>query len=273
MPTFVLPFPAINPVLVQWGPLAIRWYALAYIAGLIAGWMLIRRLVSDERVWSGASRPDRDSIDDLLVYCALGVVIGGRLGNVLFYNPGYYFSHPIQILKVWEGGMAFHGGLLGAAAGIALFAWRNRTPMLTVFDLASLVAPIGIFFGRIANFIKPELWGRPTDVPWAMIFPGSDGVPRHPSQLYEAALEGAAIFALLGAATRMGALRRPGFIAGAFGVLYTLARSFCELYRDPDPVSEDLGHGLTMGMALSAPMIVIGLALMIRSVRAGRAEA
>lgn len=274
MPMFVLPYPAINPVLLQWGPLAIRWYALAYILGLIAGWALIRRVVSDDRLWGGAARPNRDSIDDLLVYCALGVVIGGRLGNVLFYDPGYYFSHPIEILKVWEGGMAFHGGLIGAFIGIVLFARRYEAPLPTVLDLASLVAPIGIFLGRIANFIKPELWGRPTDVPWAMIFPGDPtGLPRHPSQIYEALLEGLAVFVILSAATRAGALKRPGLIAGGFGVLYGIARIIAEFFRDPDPRLEDLGHGLTMGMLLSAPMILIGLGLMLWSARDREARA
>ena len=186
MPTLVLPFPAINPVLVQWGPLAIRWYALAYIAGLVLGWLLIRRIVSDDRYWNGQKRPSADSIDDLLVYCAFGVIIGGRLGNVLFYDPQYYFSHPIEIFKIWEGGMAFHGGLIGALIGVLLFCRRYNAPALTMLDLCSLVAPIGIFLGRIANFIRPELWGRPTDVPWAVVFPGTDGRPRHPSQIYEA---------------------------------------------------------------------------------------
>lgn len=258
MPSFVLPFPMINPILVQWGPLAIRWYALAYIAGLIAGWLLIRRLVANATYWGNSARPSVDSIDDLLVYCALGVVIGGRLGNVLFYDPGFYFSHPVEILKVWEGGMAFHGGLIGALLGVWLFSRRYDAPFLTVLDLASVAAPIGIFFGRIANFIKPELWGRPTDVPWAMIFPGSDGVPRHPSQLYEAALEGLAIFVVLNWRVMAGDFRRPGLIAGAFGVLYALARIVSEFYRDPDPRLEDLHNGLTMGMVLSVPMIAIG---------------
>ena len=274
MPLFVLPFPVISPVLVQLGPLAIRWYALAYIAGLIAGWWLIRRVVANDRYWSGAPRPDADSIDDLLVYCALGVVVGGRLGNVLFYDPEhYYFSHPLAILKVWEGGMAFHGGLLGAIIGIFLFARRYATPFVTVCDLASLVAPIGIFFGRIANFIKPELWGRPTDVPWAMIFPGSDGLPRHPSQLYEASLEGLAIFIVLFLAARLGALKYPGRIAGLFGALYAIARTFCEFYRNPDPGLEDLGGGLTMGMLLSAPMLLVGIALIVYSLKAKGARA
>jgi len=273
MPVFVLPFPVINPILFQLGPLTIRWYALAYIAGLIAGWALIRRVVGCDKLWGGLRRPTVDSIDDLLVYCAFGVVIGGRLGDVLFYDRGYYFAHPLAILKVWQGGMAFHGGLIGAAIGVWLFARRYRVPVLSVFDLASLVAPIGLFFGRLANFIKPELWGRPTDVPWAMVFPGSDGLPRHPSQLYEAALEGVAIFAVLITGARHGWLKHPGRLAGAFGLLYALARTFSELFRDPDPISEDLGGGLTMGMLLSAPMLLIGLALIFHSLGKPRAAA
>jgi phosphatidylglycerol---prolipoprotein diacylglyceryl transferase len=262
MPTFVLPFPAVNPVLVQWGPLVIRWYAIAYIAGLVLGWALIRRIVANDRYWNGAARPTVQSIDDLLVYCALGVIIGGRLGNVLFYDPQYYFSHPMGIFKIWEGGMAFHGGLLGALAGIFLFARRYGSPSLTVLDLCALVAPIGIFFGRVANFIRPELWGRPTDVPWAVVFPGTDGLPRHPSQIYEALLEGLLVLVVLFALAQAGALRRPGVTAGAFGVLYGTARIFSEFFREPDPRLEDLGRGLTMGMVLSAPIVVMGLGLL-----------
>jgi len=269
MPLFVLPFPTINPILVQLGPFAVRWYALAYIAGLVAGWALIRRVLVQEFLWRGAARPTPASIDDLLVYCAVGVIVGGRLGNVLFYDPSFYFAHPIEIFKIWEGGMAFHGGLIGATLGILVFSWRYHAPALTVLDLACFVAPIGIFFVRIANFIKPELWGRPTDVPWAVIFPGTDGLPRHPSQIYEALLEGLALFVILLIATRLGALRRPGLIAGAFGALYGLARIFCEFYRDPDPRLEDLGGGLTMGMVLSAPLVIIGLGLILWSLRKG----
>jgi phosphatidylglycerol:prolipoprotein diacylglycerol transferase len=274
MPTFVLPFPVIDPILIQLGPLAIRWYALAYIAGLIAGWALIRRIVANDSLWGGAPRPTSESIDDLLVYCALGVVVGGRLGSALFYNPAFYAAHPLDVLKVWQGGMSFHGGLAGAVVGILLFARRYSTPVLTVMDLASIVAPIGIFLGRIANFIKPELWGRPTDVPWAMIFPGApDDLPRHPSQLYEAMLEGVAIFVVLNFAARAGALRRPGLIAGMFGALYGLARTFVEFFREPDPGLDHLPYGVTMGMLLSAPMIAIGLALVLRSLRAHQAAA
>ena len=270
MPLLALPFPAINPILVQLGPFAIRWYALAYIAGLVLGWVIIRRILVAESWWRGAPRPSAVSVDDLLVYCAVGVIVGGRLGNVLFYDPAYYLAHPIEIFKIWEGGMAFHGGLIGAIVGIALFSWRYHAPVLTVLDLASLAAPIGIFCGRIANFIKPELVGRPTDVPWAVIFPGTDGLPRHPSQIYEALLEGLAPFILLLIAARFGALRRPGLVTGAFGFLYGLARIFCEFYRDPDPRLEDLGAGLTMGMVLSAPVAIIGLGLIAWSLRKGR---
>ena len=262
MPPLVLPFPAINPVLFQWGPLAVRWYAIAYIAGLVLGWALIRRIVANDRYWGGAARPTVASIDDLLVYCALGVIIGGRLGNVLFYDPAYYFAHPVEIFKLWEGGMAFHGGLIGALVAILLFASRYRVPALTVLDLCALAAPVGIFFGRIANFIRPELWGRPTDVPWAVIFPGTDGLPRHPSQIYEALLEGLMVFVILFALARAGALKRPGVLTGGFGVLYGAARIFCEFFREPDPRLEDLGRGLTMGMVLSAPLIAIGLGLL-----------
>jgi phosphatidylglycerol:prolipoprotein diacylglycerol transferase len=254
------------------GPFPIRWYALAYIAGLMAGWGLIRRLVADDGLWRGLARPSVESIDDLLVYCALGVVIGGRLG-MLLYDPGFYFAHPLEILAIWHGGMAFHGGMIGAAVGVILFARAYKTPWLSVLDLASLVAPIGIFLGRIANFIKPELWGRPTDAPWAMVFPGSDMQPRHPSQLYEAALEGLLNFVILMFVARAGGLRRRGLVTGLFGVVYGLARIACEFFRDPDPKLERLGGGLTMGMVLSAPMIVIGIGVVISALRRHEAVA
>jgi phosphatidylglycerol---prolipoprotein diacylglyceryl transferase len=269
MPTLVLPFPAINPVLAQWGPLAIRWYALAYIAGLVLGWLLIRRIVSDERYWNGTKRPSAESIDDLLVYCAFGVILGGRVGIVLFYNPQYYFSHPIEIFKIWEGGMAFHGGLIGALIGVLLFCRRYKAPTLTVLDLCSLVAPIGIFLGRIANFIRPELWGRPTDVPWAVVFPGTDGLPRHPSQIYEALLEGLLAFVILYTLAQMGALRRPGVLTGVFAIVYGAARIFSEFFREPDPQLGYFRWGLTMGMVLSLPLIIAGIGVLASSYRRG----
>ncbi len=269
MPTFVLPFPAINPVLVQWGPLAIRWYALAYIAGLVLGWLIIRRIVSDDRYWNGKKRPSAESIDDLLIYCAFGVILGGRIGIVLFYNPQYYFSHPIEIFKIWEGGMSFHGGLIGAVIGILLFCRRYKTRAFTVLDLCSLVAPIGIFLGRIANFIRPELWGRPTNVPWAVIFPGTDGQPRHPSQIYEALLEGLLAFVILYVLAQMGALRRPGLLTGVFAIVYGAARIFSECFREPDPQLGYLKWGLTMGMVLSFPLIIAGIGILAWSYRRG----
>jgi phosphatidylglycerol:prolipoprotein diacylglycerol transferase len=275
MPMLALPFPAINPVLVQWGPLAIRWYALAYIAGLVLGWRLIRAIASNDRYWAGAKRPSADSIDDLLVYVAFGVIIGGRLGNVLFYDPGYYLSHPLDVFKIWEGGMAFHGGLIGAFVGIVLFARRHGAPTLTVLDLCSLAAPIGLFFGRIANFINAELWGRPTDVPWAMVFPTDPSAqPRHPSQLYEAFLEGIVLFALLWALQRfIGARTRPGLLTGVFLMGYAIARIIVEFFRQPDAQLGFLWLGATMGQLLSLPLFILGLFLVLRALRASRTPA
>jgi phosphatidylglycerol:prolipoprotein diacylglycerol transferase len=273
MPVLVLPFPMIDPVLVEIGPLPIRWYALAYIAGLALGWAYAQRLVARDALWGGTPRPTRESLDDLLVFVALGVIVGGRLGHVLFYERAFYLAHPEEIVKTWKGGMAFHGGLLGAMIGLTLFAWREKLSILTVSDICASVAPIGILFGRLANFIKPEMWGHPSDVPWAMVFPGAGDAPRHPSQLYEAGLEGLALLLLLGLAARRGALRRPGLASGLFGVGYGVARTVCEFFREPDPGSEALGGGLTMGMALSAPMILAGLALIAVALRPQRATA
>ena len=276
----LLPFPLIEPVAFYLGDLPllgaipfigdlpIRWYALAYIAGFICGWLLQRLLVSRERLWrAGQSRPSADQLDDLLAYVALGAVIGGRLGHVLIYDPGFYLQNPLEIVQTWKGGMAFHGGLLGSMFGIWLFARKEQTPLLTVSDICASVAPIGLFFGRIANFIKPEMWGRETDVPWAMVFPQAGPEPRHPSQLYEAGLEGLALLVILLIAARFGALKRPGIATGIFGIGYGLARIFCEFFRDPDPVQEALQNGATMGMALSLPMILTGVAALLYALR------
>ena len=261
-------FPAFDPVLVNIGPLPIRWYALAYIAGLVLGWLAARALVRQAGLWGNAARPTLESLDDLMVYAALGVVIGGRLGYVLFYNFELYLAHPLEILSVWKGGMAFHGGLFGAGIAIWLFARRRRVAALCVADLCAAVVPIGLALGRIANFIKPELWGRPADVAWAMVFPDAGPVPRHPSQLYEAALEGVALFALLQIAIRMGALKRPGLVTGLFGIGYGVARIICEFFREPDPQLGFLFGGATMGMLLSVPLIAIGLGLVANALRA-----
>lgn len=189
------------------------------------------------------------------------MVFGGRLGQVIFYDPHYYFAHPLEIVEPWKGGMSFHGGLIGAALAIWYFARENKVSPLTVGDLCAAAAPIGIFLVRIANFIRPELWGRPTEVPWAMIFPGVDNVPRHPSQLYEAGLEGLLLLVVLGLFARGGALTRPGIVTGIFCIGYGAARIVSEFFREPDPQLEKLSHGLTMGMVLSAPVLLAGVAL------------
>eukprot|EP01037_Dinobryon_pediforme_P007545 gene7545-7610_t len=268
----LLTYPVINPVFFSvpfpWiGPLPIRWYALAYIGGMLGGWLYARWLVQQPRLWGQIQHPDAVSLDDLLVYAALGTIIGGRLGNVLFYSPGFYFAHPLEIFKLWEGGMAFHGGLIGVLIGMWLFARREKVSALSVIDLCAIVVPIGLFFGRLANFIRPELWGRPTDVPWAMIFPGVDGLPRHPSQLYEAGLEGLLLLLILSIMAQRGGLKRPGLIMGSFGILYGFARIISEFFREPDAVTEALAHGLTMGMVLSVPLIVIGGFFVLRALR------
>lgn len=274
MPLFVLPFPIVDPVAVNLGPFPIRWYALAYIGGFLCAWIGMRALAARDSLWSpGQAHPTRDGVDDLLVNAALGVIIGGRLGHVLIYDPAFYLAHPLEIFQTWKGGMAFHGGLAGAAVGMALFARAHAVPVLTATDLCAAVSPIGLFFGRLANFIKPEMWGRPTDVPWAMVFPTAGDAPRHPSQLYEAGLEGVALFALLWIAAQSGALKRPGLVTGLFGVGYGLARIFCEFFREPDPVQEALPNGLTMGMALSLPLVLLGAALIFLSLRRRSAPA
>ncbi len=258
-----IPYPAIDPVALWIGPLPIRWYALAYIVGLIGGWSYARRVAGRAAFWGATPRPAIASLDDLLVYCALGVVLGGRLGYVAFYNGGYYLSHPLEIFEVWRGGMSFHGGLAGAALGVWLFARRHGLPALPVADLCCAVAPIGLLLGRLANFIKPELWGRPSDVPWSMLFPDAGPLPRHPSQLYEAGLEGILLFVILFVAVQCGALKRPGRVSGVFCIGYACARVFCEFFREPDPQLGFLFGGATMGMLLSAPLAFVGLIVLI----------
>jgi phosphatidylglycerol:prolipoprotein diacylglycerol transferase len=267
MPLLALPYPIIDPVLIHVGPLPIRWYALAYIAGLILGWLYARALAGRDSLWNGTPHPSPQSLDDLLVYCALGVVLGGRIGYVLFYNFSYYAAHLAEIPAVWKGGMSFHGGLAGAAVGIYLFARRYELPVLSAFDIGCAVVPIGLFLGRIANFIKPELWGRPSDVAWAMVFPDAGPLPRHPSQLYEAGLEGLVLFIVLAIAIGLGALKRPGLVSGMFGIGYGVARITCEFFREPDPQLGFLFGNATMGMLLSLPLIAIGAVVLIVALR------
>lgn len=273
MPLFTLPFPAIDPVLIELGPFAIRWYALAYIAGILLGWRYMRRLVANDRLWGATPRPQQIDIDDFVIWATLGIILGGRIGYVLFYSLEFYLLHPEEILAVWSGGMSFHGGFLGVVVAMVIFARRRGLSVLTFFDLSGAAAPIGLFFGRIANFINGELWGRPTDVPWAMVFPTGGDEPRHPSQLYEAALEGVVLFLLVRLAThRYGSLKRPGLTAGLFAAGYGLARFTVEFFRMPDAHIGFLAGGLTMGMLLSLPMILAGLGLALWALRGPRAK-
>lgn len=267
-PLLVLPFPNIDPVLIELGPFAIRWYALAYVAGLLIGWWMAKRLCERPALWGGRAPIPPEAFDDAVVWIAFGVILGGRIGYVLFYNFAYYIENPLQALTVWHGGMAFHGGFLGSILAMYLFCRRRGLSFVSMLDIAAAVVPIGLFFGRLANFINGELWGRPTDVPWAFVFPHGGPEPRHPSQLYEAGLEGLAIFIILQLAIRAGALTRPGTVAGSFVFLYGCARIFVEFFREPDPQLGYLAGGwLTMGMLLSLPMLALGLWLIARARR------
>ena len=268
MSLFVLPFTALDPVIVAIGPFAIRWYALAYIAGLLLGWLYARTLVRRPALWGGRAIPSENDLDDMLVYCALGVILGGRLFYALFYNLDFFLANPAEIPAIWRGGMSFHGGLVGCLTALIVLAKTKKIPLLSFADIASAVVPIGLFFGRLANFINGELWGRVTDVSWAMVFPHAGPLPRHPSQLYEAVLEGLVILIVLYAVIQRGGLKRPGYISGLFGVLYALGRIASEFFREPDPQLGFLFGGATMGMLLSVPVLIAGAWLMARSRRA-----
>ena len=264
----VLPFPDIDPIAVALGPVAIRWYSLAYIVGLIAGWLYCRRL---------AERPPNaitpDQLDDFLLWATLGVVLGGRLGYVLFYKPAFFLANPLEILVIWQGGMSFHGGAAGVILAIILFAWKRGVSWLSLGDLVVCAVPIGLFLGRLANFVNGELYGRAADVPWAMVFPRDpEQIPRHPSQLYEAGLEGIVLFLLLYLLVRRGWLERPGAIGGAFLAGYGLARIIVEFFREPDAHLGFLLGFTTMGQVLSLPLIIAGLILIAWGYRAKRAQ-
>ena len=256
-----LPFPEIDPVLVSFGPFAVRWYALAYIAGLVLAWRMVRHL--------GAEPPFNiapEGVDDFLVWATLGVLLGGRFGYVLFYNLSYFADNPAKIFMVWQGGMSFHGGFLGVVIAGLLFCKKHGIEPLKLGDLLACTAPIGLFFGRIANFINSELFGRVTDAPWGVIFPNGGPEPRHPSQLYEAALEGLLLFVVLNLMARNQAVReRRGFLTGTFIAGYAASRIFVELFRQPDAHISFLWAGSTMGQWLSLPMLAIGLYIMFRA--------
>lgn len=264
--------------------IALRWYAVSYIAGFIVAGILMKMFIRRSALWKFNLAPfDEDQVESLITYLILGVIIGGRLGYVLFYNSAYYWIYPGDIIKVWDGGMSFHGGFVGVVVALIFFCRFNGIKLLSAADLIAIASPPGLFFGRIANFINSELWGRPTDVSWGVVFPGDraqdcDGYlgpcARHPSQLYEAGSEGFLLFLILIIAAYLGSLKRPGFVAGLFLLGYGLSRYIVEFYRVADPqfasADNPLGFayrlgdfGITMGQALSLPMIVIGFAFCI----------
>jgi phosphatidylglycerol:prolipoprotein diacylglycerol transferase len=261
-----IPFPDFDHVALQIGPIAIRWYALAYIAGLFGGLVYAKRLAADAALWGARPRPDGRDLDDLLLWATLGVILGGRLAYVVFYQPGYFLAKPLEALAIWSGGMSFHGGLAGATLAMYLFARSRKLPFLSLADVVATVAPIGLLLGRIANFVNGELWGRVTTAPWGVIFPNGGPAPRHPSQLYEAATEGLILLIALSLVARAGGYGRPGLVTGLFGAGYALARIGCEFFREPDPQLGFLWGGFaTMGMILSLPMLAIGVWLILRA--------
>ena len=246
--------PNIDPVAFSIGPLAVRWYGLMYLAGFAAAWLL-----GTARIRKGLAPVTRLAFDDLVFYAVLGVILGGRLGYVLFYKPGYYAAHPLEVFYVWQGGMSFHGGFLGVLAAMALVAWRQRVNWWDLMDYVAPLVPLGLAAGRIGNFVNGELWGRVTDLPWGMVFRGAGDLPRHPSQLYQMALEGFALFALL---WWFSSKPRPRMqVSALFLAGYGVARFLGEFAREPDAFLGYLALGMTMGQWLSAPMIVAGMAL------------
>ncbi len=258
---FTIPFPVIDPVAIEIGPLAVRWYALSYIAGILIGWRYCLWLAG-----RGPATVTRVELDDFVVWATIGVLLGGRIGYVLLYQPGYYLSHPLAMLRLWEGGMSFHGGLAGVIVAMILFAWRRGRPFFALADIVAAATPIGLFLGRIANFVNGELYGRASEMPWAMVFPAGGPSPRHPSQLYQAGLEGLVLFAVLFLLIRFAdAKERRGFLSGAFLVGYGVARIIGELFREPDTHIGFFAGGTTMGQWLSLPLLAYGLFLMTRA--------
>ncbi len=265
-----IPFPNIDPVLFEIGPFALRWYALAYIAGLVFASWYMKRLVSTPGLW-GDVRPSmtRAQVDDFFIWSVLGVVLGGRLGYVLFYKPLFFLQNPLEIMRLWDGGMSFHGGFLGVVVAAWAFGRRIGTPLDRMLDLGAASVPVGLGLGRLANFINGELWGRATDVPWAVVFPTDElQLPRHPSQLYEAVLEGLLLFVAVRIAThRYGALRHAGRASGIFALGYGLSRILVEFFREPDSFLGYFAGFITMGMILSLPLCAVGVWLLLRSAR------
>lgn len=266
MDLMALAFPFNDPVAVHLGPVSVRWYGLAYMAGLLLGWLYMRRLCSSERLWGGQSPVQPYQVDDFLFWATLGTVLGGRLGFFILYEPSMLLSDPLRVFRIWEGGMAFHGGLLGVGAAIVLFARFNQLPIRALMDLSAAAVPFGLFFGRIANFINGEIYGRLTDVAWGVNFPlrvlakGDLPGPRHPTQIYEALLEGAAMFILLRFFTHgRHSLRSPGLTTGVFLMAYGAFRIFAEYFKEWDAAQFFTTAYFSEGVIYSLPMIALGL--------------
>ncbi|MEM8616735.1 MAG: prolipoprotein diacylglyceryl transferase [Pseudomonadota bacterium] len=255
-----MPYPDIDPIAFQIGPIAIRWYGIAFAATFAFSWWYVRALLKRPQLWADDFKPKlSEQLDDLLFFIVIGVILGGRVGHILFYDLGYYLSNPVEIFYIWRGGMSFHGGLLGTAIAILIFAWRYGVDKWVIGDLVAACSPMGIMLVRSANFVNGEIVGSPSNLPWAMVFPGYLE-PRHPAMLYEAALEGALLFGVLVYCIfRLRSLRLPGLTAGIFLVGYALARAFCELFKFADHRMIVEGVPITRGMALSFPMLLIGL--------------
>ena len=261
-------FPNIDPVAIDLGFFQIRWYALAYLGGFLGGWFTAVRLA---KLYPKGTRPNANDFENLVTWVVLGVVLGGRLGYVLFYNPSYYIDNPSHILQVWRGGMSFHGGLIGVMTAVISYALIQKISLLKTGDVVAAVVPIGLGLGRLSNFINGELYGRPTDMPWGIVFPHADAQPRHPSQLYEAFLEGLVLFILLNVMMRNEKIRsRPGIVMGTFGVFYGASRILIEFFREPDAhIGYFLGF-ISMGQILSLPLIIIGSGLIIYALKNGK---
>lgn len=268
-----LPFPEIDPIAFEIGPFAVRWYALAYLGGVLLGLLYGASLLNRRSLWAAHTPPMKPGeFFDFAFWAVIGIVVGGRLGYVLFYSPAYFLANPLEILEVWTGGMAFHGGAVGLALAMIVWAGLKKRDILSGLDLLAAVAPIGLFLGRVANFVNAELYGSETTMPWGVVFPGAGDLPRHPTQLYEAALEGLVLFLILRWVTHVAfGLRKPGLVAGLFGVGYAAARILVEFWRLPDAHIGYLYEGwMTMGMVLSLPILIAGLALVTWALRPPR---
>lgn len=258
-------FPNIDPVAISIGPFGVRWYALSYMVGILLGWRYALHLAESGEE---GTRPNKIDIDDFITWAVAGVIAGGRIGYVLFYALALYLQNPLEIVMIWKGGMSFHGGMLGVLLAMILFARKHQVPLFRLADIVCASVPIGLFFGRLANFVNGELYGRFTNVWWGIVFPDGSGMPRHPSQLYEAALEGVVLFLLLAVLVRIPSVRnRPGTVAGAFLMGYGTFRFMVEFFREPDEQIGYIANLITMGQILCIPMILLGAFLVFRAAR------